>query len=116
LPSAVDYVESLGSKSADMAGSNNFRGLKDPAVDAVLAAMTDAKTYDELRDACRALDRIVMHKHYQVPQLYSPGYAVSYWNKFGIPATMPKYYTIDEFGDWPVWAVGSWWSKDAAAK
>ena len=47
--------------------------------------MAEAKTYDELRDASRALDRLVMHGHYQVPQLYSPGYAVSYWNKFGIP-------------------------------
>ena len=30
LPSAIDYVESLGSKTADVTGSNNFRGLKDP--------------------------------------------------------------------------------------
>ena len=116
LPSAIDYVESLGSKTADVTGSNNFRGLKDQAVDAMLAAMAAAKTYDDLRDACRALDRLVMHGHYQVPQLYSPGYAVSYWNKFGIPATMPLYYTIDENADWPVWAVQGWWSKNAAAK
>ena len=116
LPSAIDYIETLGSRTADVTGSGNFRGLKDPAVDAMLAAMAEAKTYEQLRDACRALDRIVTHRHYQVPQLYSPGYAVSYWNKFGIPATMPKYYTIDESADWPVWAVGSWWSKDAAAK
>ncbi len=116
LPSAVDYVESLGSKNADVTGSSNFRGLKDPAVDAMLAAMVDARTYEELRDASRALDRIVMHGHYQVPQLYSPGYAVSYWNKFGIPATKPLYYTIDENGDWPVWAVQAWWSKNATAK
>jgi peptide/nickel transport system substrate-binding protein/microcin C transport system substrate-binding protein len=116
LPSAIDYVETLGSKSADVTGSGNFRGLKDPAVDAMLAAMTEARTYAELRDASRALDRIVTHRHYQVPQLYSPGYAISYWNKFGMPATMPKYYTIDESADWPVWAVGSWWSKDAPAQ
>ena len=116
LPSAIDYVESLGSKNANMPGSNNFRGVADPAVDAMLAAMTSAKTYEELRDATRALDRIVMHGHYQVPQLYSPGYAVSYWNKFGIPATQPKYYTIDENAEWPVWAVATWWNKNAAAR
>ena len=116
LPSAIDYVETLGSKTADVTGSGNLRGLKDPAVDAMLAAMTEARTYAELRDACRALDRIVMHRHYQVPQLYSPGYAISYWNKFGLPATTPKYYTIDESAEWPVWAVGSWWSKDAPAQ
>lgn len=116
LPSAIDYIELLGSKTADVTGSGNFRGLKHPAVDAMVAALADAKTYEALRDASRALDRIIMHGHYQVPQLYAPGYAVSYWNKFGIPATMPKYYTIDENSDWPVWAVGAWWSKDAEAK
>ncbi len=113
LPSSIDYIETLGSKSADTVGSGNFRGLKSPAVDAVLTAMAEAKTYDQLRDASRALDRLITHGHYQVPQLYAPGYSVSYWNKFGIPATQPKYYTIDENAEWPVWAVGSWWSKSA---
>jgi peptide/nickel transport system substrate-binding protein/microcin C transport system substrate-binding protein len=115
LPSALDYQESLGSKAATEEGSNNFRGLKNPAVDAMVAAMSGAKTYEELRDASRALDRIVTFGHYQVPQLYAPWYSVSYWNKFGIPKTYPKYYTIDESGDWPVWAVTAWWSKDAEA-
>ena len=116
LPSAITYDELLSSKKADVQGSGNFRGLKDPAVDAMLAAMAQAQTYEELRDAGRALDRLMMHGHYQVPQLYSPGYSVSYWDKFGIPAKMPDYYTIDESGEWPVWAVGSWWRKDAAPK
>ena len=56
----------------------------------MVAAMSSAKTYEELRDACRALDRIVMFGHYQVPQLYAPWYSVSYWNKFGIPKTYPE--------------------------
>ena len=116
LPSSIDYIETLGSKSAEVVGSGNFRGLKSPAVDAALTAMAEAKTYDQLRDASRALDRLVTHGHYQVPQLYSPGYSISYWNKFGIPAKQPKYYTIDENAEWPVWAVGSWWSKSAETK
>ncbi len=113
IPSALDYTELLGSKAADTPGSGNFRGLKNPAVDAMLEAMNNAKTYDELRDAARALDRIVMQGHYQVPQLFSGGYLMSYWNKFGIPP-VPKYYTTDESGDLPVWSVATWWMKDAA--
>jgi peptide/nickel transport system substrate-binding protein/microcin C transport system substrate-binding protein len=116
LPSALDYQDSLGSKSADETGSSNYRGLKSPAVDAMVAAMSAATTYEELRDASRALDRIVTHGHYQVPQLYAPWYSVSYWNKFGIPAVQPKYYAIDENTDWPPWAISAWWSKDAQAK
>jgi ABC-type oligopeptide transport system substrate-binding subunit len=79
----------------------------------MLAAMSAATTYDELRDASRALDRLVMAGHYQVPQLYAPWYSVSYWNKFGLPKVTPKYYTIDESSDWPAWAVTAWWSKEA---
>ena len=115
LPSALDYQDSLGSKAADMTGSSNFRGLKHPAVDAMIAAMSAATTYDELRDASRALDRIITHGHYQVPQLYAPWYSVSYWDKFGIPAVQPKYYAIDESTEWPAWAVTAWWSKAAEA-
>ena len=51
----------------------------------------------------------------QVPQLFSPGYFMSYWNKFGIPAVQPKYYLTDEYSEnwWPTWCVIAWWLKDA---
>ncbi len=115
IPSALDYTELLSSKTADTQGSGNFRGLKDPAVDAALDAMNNAQNYDQLRDAARALDRLVMHGHYQVPQLFAPGYLTSYWNKFGLPP-VPKYYTFDESADLPAWAVTTWWIKDEAAR
>jgi peptide/nickel transport system substrate-binding protein/microcin C transport system substrate-binding protein len=115
IPSAADYDGLFSSKKADEQGSNNYRGVKDPAVDAALKAMEGAKTYEQLRDAARALDRVVMHQHYQVPQLFSPGYFMSYWNKFGIPDVQPKYYLTDEYSEnwWPTWFVTGWWLKDA---
>ena len=51
-------------------GSGNYRGLKNPAVDALLEAMDKAQTMDELRDAARALDRVIIFGFYQVPDLY----------------------------------------------
>ena len=116
IPSPTDYVDLLHSKNAEVQGSGNYRGLKDPAVDALVEAMTRAKTYDQLRDATRALDRVMMHGHYQVPQLFSAGYLMSYWNKFGIPP-QPKFYLTDEahaWPDFPTWCVTAWWMKDAA--
>jgi peptide/nickel transport system substrate-binding protein/microcin C transport system substrate-binding protein len=116
LPSATDYVDLLHSKSADVQGSANYRGVKDPAVDALLDALSNAKTYDDLRDAARALDRVMMHGHYQVPQLFSAGYLMSYWNKFGLPP-QPKFYLTDEGHQWPefpTWCVTTWWMKDSA--
>ena len=39
----------------------------------------------ELTDAARALDRLLMLRHYQVPDLYGGTNRVSRWDKFGLP-------------------------------
>jgi hypothetical protein len=41
---------------------------------------------------------------------------VAYWDRFGIPAVMPKYFSIDYFqmqdglGGMP-WPIATWWTK-----
>jgi len=116
LPSALDYTDVFGSKAADEEGSGNYRGVKSKAVDAMLAAMTRATTMPELLDAARALDRIVMHQHWQVPDLYSNNYRVSYWDRFDRPKTMPKFYTIESgLESLPQWPITTWWLKPGAA-
>ena len=117
LPSPTDLSTSYGSKAADEKGSNNLRGVKNPAVDKVLEAMLGARTLDELRDAARALDRIVMWSHYQVPDLYASDEKASYWNRFGMPAVRPKYFTLESsISEWPAWAVTAWWVLDSAKR
>jgi len=114
LPSAADLKDLYGSANADTQGSGNYRGLKNPAVDALIERIDKAKSMDELRDAARALDRVIIFGFYQVPDLYLSADRVSRWDKFGIPATMPKYFTIaSPNGDWGPWAITAWWSKDA---
>ncbi len=113
LPLAADYVDYFGSKAADEQGSGNFRGIKSAAVDAMIGAMSKAHTLDELRIACRALDRIVMHEHWQVPYMYAPNHRVSYWNRFERPKTLPKYYSIDSASErLPQWPLMAWWLKE----
>ena len=117
LPSPADYLAIYGSKSADEKGNNNFRGVKSPAVDAMIEAMNTAKTLEQFRDATRALDRIVMWSYWQVPELYADYEPISYWNKFGIPAQRPLYFTADlpPDVDWQLpWPLVTWWMKDAA--
>ena len=46
MPHIADLVQSYGSKAADEKGSDNLRGVKNRAVDALLAAMAQAKTLD----------------------------------------------------------------------
>ncbi len=56
-----------GSALADRKGSYALAGAKDPALDAALAAMTAARTEDDLIPAARAFDRVLRHGHYIVP-------------------------------------------------
>jgi len=119
LPSVADYVTLYGSKSADEKGNNNFRGVKSAAVDHILDAMGRARTLDEFRDATRALDRVVMWNHWQIPELYADYEPMSYWDKFGIPAVRPKFFTADlppDVDPQLPWPLTTWWIKDPARR
>jgi len=117
LPDASTFVRLYGSKSAEEKGNNNFRGVKSAAVDHMIQAMSDARTIDELKAATRALDRVVMWNHWQVPDLYFSRLPTSYWNKFGRPEVQPRYYSIDSPNDLqPAWPISTWWIRDPAQR
>jgi len=114
LPVVADYVSLYGSKAADTKGDGNYRGVKSPAVEALLQAMANAQTLEDFRDACRALDRVVMWNYWQVPELYSDDERLAYWNKFGMPAVRPLHFTTDlspEYENRLAWPITSWWLK-----
>lgn len=119
LPKPNDLAQLYGSKSADEKGNNNFRGVKSAAVDKLIETMSRAATLDELRTAARALDRVIMWNHWQVPELYFASESASFWNKFGMPDVRPLYYSIDSpldavpQGPWP---LITWWMRDAQAR
>lgn len=119
LPSVPEYARLYGSKAADEPGSDNLRGVKSPCVDALLEAMNRATTLESLRDACRALDRVVMWNFWQVPDLYLGLLPTSYWNKFGLPARQPRYMTIEstfELDQSCAWPLTTWWIRDPAQR
>ncbi len=116
LPQAADLSARFGSKSAAEKGNSNYRGVSSRAVDHLLEALNAATTIEELRTVARALDRVVMWNFWQIPQVYQPTEQISYWNKFGMPATVPQHFAADTYSNdivppWPLW---TWWSKDAA--
>lgn len=116
LPDATGLQSVYGSKSADEKGDNNFRGVKSRAADALIKRISEAKTLDELRDAARALDRVIMWSYWQIPDLYTSDQKASYWNKFGMPARRPRYFTIDTGSGFPAWPLETWWIKDPAKR
>jgi microcin C transport system substrate-binding protein len=96
------------SQFADLKGSLNLSGIKDPVVDALIEKVIGAKTRIELTHAARALDRVLRAGHYWVPQWYKAAHTLAYWNKFSKPAVKPKYGR----GVIETW----WYDKQKAAK
>jgi microcin C transport system substrate-binding protein len=104
-----EYADLFGSKAADTEDSGNLTGLKNPAVDAMLARMTSAKTKAELIPACRALERTISHMHILIPQWTAGTHRIAYnaW-RLQIPASMPPYAQGE------AWAIDTWWAKEGA--
>jgi microcin C transport system substrate-binding protein len=113
LPSPAILQDFFGSAAAKSPGSGNLMGISNPAIDHIIDFMNNATTLGEITDGARALDRVFMAGHYAVPYLYLPDTLVAYWDKFGIPETLPKYYTFDDGLYAMAWSISTWWSKSA---
>jgi microcin C transport system substrate-binding protein len=97
------------SQAADIAGSRNYVGIKNPAVDALVDRIIFSKSRSELVAAIKALDRVLLWNHYVVPQWTYGKVRSVRWDRFGRPAELPKYGA----GSFPtIW----WWDQAKAAK
>jgi microcin C transport system substrate-binding protein len=102
----AELLDRYGSKSADTQGSSNLIGIKDPGVDALLELVVSATTRPELIARLRALDRVLRHGHYVIPQYYGGSYRVGYRaGKFEQPKVPPDYYQPED------WVMRTWWRK-----
>lgn len=101
-----ELLERFGSEAAKTPGSSNVWGIADPAVDALLQKVVTAKTRPELGAAMRALDRVLTHGFYSVPQYYGDAFLIGYRPApFVLPAAIPPYYQAD------TWAMSTWWAS-----
>lgn len=101
-----EYADMFGSKAAEQEDSGNLAGVKNPAVDALISAMTSARSKAELLPACRALDRVISHSHFLIPQ-WSAGTHRMVYNSWRLakPESMPPYAAGEG------WAIDTWWAK-----
>ncbi|MBM3341317.1 MAG: ABC transporter substrate-binding protein [Betaproteobacteria bacterium] len=101
-----ELVDRYGSQSADTDGSYNITGVRDPNVDYLLKQVVLATTREQLVARLRALDRVLRHGFYVVPQWFAEGYRVAYrGGKFEQPPVAPQYYSPAD------WVLRTWWSK-----
>ena len=88
------------STAADTPGSQNFFGLKNPAVDDLVERIILAKDREELVMLTNALDRILLHLDLVVPQWGKNTAWLAYWDKFERPERQPEYVGADTFSWW----------------
>jgi len=101
-----ELLDRFGSRSADTQGSNNLIGVKDPVIDALLGKAVASTTRPQLVAHLRALDRVLRHEFYVVPQYFAGTYRVAYRaGKFERPAVAPDYYRPED------WVLRTWWRK-----
>jgi microcin C transport system substrate-binding protein len=102
-----EQIDRFGSKAADTPGSDNVIGLKSPAVDAILRALVQAQTREQLLDATHALDRVLINGYYVVPHWYSATHRVAFKRGLAWPKTLPLYYGAEG------WITSMWWYQPA---
>jgi len=94
------------SSAADIEGSRNVAGIKDPVVDQLVELVISAPNRESLVTRTRALDRVLLSKHLVVPQWHTTHHRLAYWDKFQQPAVSTSYD--------PGYLMGfmTWWIDD----
>jgi peptide/nickel transport system substrate-binding protein len=96
-----------GSAAADIQGTRNYMGAKDPAIDALIAAMLEAREHPAFVSAVRALDRSLMSGFYAIPLFNAGEQWIARWNRIERPGATALSGYLPE----------TWWHRpDAQAK
>ncbi len=107
---ATSSASYWSSAAADQAGSRNYAGIKNPAVDALIERVIFAKNRAELVAATRALDRVLLWNQYVVPQwTYHQG-------SHGTLGPLRPSYEMPKYGSQAGFPTIWWWDADKAAK
>jgi peptide/nickel transport system substrate-binding protein len=90
-----------GSQAADIPGTRNYMGAKDPAIDALVAALLEAREHPSFVSAVRALDRTLMSGFYAIPLFNVAEQWIARWNRIERPARTALSGYLPE----------TWWQK-----
>jgi microcin C transport system substrate-binding protein len=101
-----EYADMFGSKAAVTEDSGNMAGVSSPAIDAIIARMTSAKTKADLLPACQALDRVISHSHFLIPQWTATTHRMAFNDRrLGRPEQVPPYSSGEG------WVINTWWAR-----
>lgn len=86
-----EQFDYFGSEAAKRDASQNYAGIENPAVDALIKRVVFAKDRAELVAASRALDRVLLWNHYVVPGWTLAATRMARWDRFSHPDPLPTY-------------------------
>jgi peptide/nickel transport system substrate-binding protein len=96
-----EQLNRWSSKAADIEGSLNYPGVKNPAADALIEALLTARSGEDFTAAVRAFDRVLISGDYVIPLFHLPKVWVAHWSHMRFPAALPLGgYDLD-----------TWWSE-----
>jgi peptide/nickel transport system substrate-binding protein len=90
-----------GSEAADNQGTRNYMGARDPAIDALIAAMLETREHANFVSAVRALDRTLMSGFYAIPLFNVQEQWIARWNRIERPSATALTGYLPE----------TWWHK-----
>ena len=90
-----------GSAAADNPGTRNYMGARDPAVDAMIAALLEAREHTDFVPAVLALDRALIAGFYTIPLFNVSEQWIARWNRIERPKATSLSGYLPE----------TWWSK-----
>ena len=95
----------FGSQSADIEGTRNYMGVKNPAIDGMIAALLAARSREDFVAAVRALDRVLVSGNYTVPLYHLPEQWIARWPAIQRPREVSLYGALPE----------TWWRARTGA-
>ncbi len=98
----------FGSSTANSEGTQNYAGVADPAVDALIEQLIVADDRETQEAVTKALDRVLLAKHFVIPSYTLRSTRSARWDRFSRPENLPEFSS----GFPTLW----WWDAEKAAK
>jgi peptide/nickel transport system substrate-binding protein len=76
----------FGSEAANIPGTRNYMGARDPAIDAMISAVLAERERPAFVAAVRALDRVLMSGFYAIPVFSADKQWIARWNRIEQPS------------------------------
>ena len=89
LSPGVEQTTRWGSTAREKPGTFNYAGVNSPAVDAMIAALINARSRGDFVEAVRAYDRVLLSGAYVIPLYFRREQWVAHWKRIQRPEKVP---------------------------